>query len=382
MATIGLSKPYVARYNNFNGVVSYEGGARLAKAVEANIEIESSENNDLYADNGIAETDRSFAGGTMTITTDDLEQDASALILGVKLQKTSVNGEQVTEAVFDDGMAVPYMGFGCVIKKQKNNVVKWQAVILPKIMFSVPSTSATTQGESIEWQTPELSASITRDDTELHTWKREAVFSTEAQAERYIRSFLNIPELGALTVTSVAGTQPGNTILSVSPAKEYGNKYFYTVGDSIALPSVNEIVPDGWIEWDGTQEITAATGKRLALIEANAQRRALKAGTTTVLSKEAQPIGILTVTSSPGASIGTTAILVTPPATGGNTYKYKIAEAVGLPALDEILGSDWTEWDGSSDISATAGYQIVVAEVDSESRAKKAGVAALEIKEE
>lgn len=87
MATIGLSKPYVAKYNNFNGVVSYEGGARLAKAIEASIEIESSENNDLYADNGIAETDRSFAGGTMTITTDDLEQDASALILGVKLQK-------------------------------------------------------------------------------------------------------------------------------------------------------------------------------------------------------------------------------------------------------------------------------------------------------
>ena len=66
--------------------------------------------------------------------------------------------------------------------------------MLTKVMFSVPNDSATTQGESIEWQTPELSATIMRDDSTNHMWKREATFTTEAQAEAYIKNRLNITE--------------------------------------------------------------------------------------------------------------------------------------------------------------------------------------------
>lgn len=64
MATIGLSKPYYAVYNNASGTVSYSNGAVMGKATEANIEIETSDDNNLYADNAIAETDRQFTGGT------------------------------------------------------------------------------------------------------------------------------------------------------------------------------------------------------------------------------------------------------------------------------------------------------------------------------
>ena len=59
-------------------------------------------------------------------------------------------------------------------------------------MFSVPSDAATTQGETIEWQVPELTATIMRDDSATHMWKREATFTTEAQAETYIKDRLNI----------------------------------------------------------------------------------------------------------------------------------------------------------------------------------------------
>ena len=59
-------------------------------------------------------------------------------------------------------------------------------------MFSVPADAATTQGESIEWQTPELSAVILRDDSANHAWKKEATFTTEAQAEAYIMARLGI----------------------------------------------------------------------------------------------------------------------------------------------------------------------------------------------
>ena len=61
-------------------------------------------------------------------------------------------------------------------------------------MEADPADAATTQGESIEWQVPELSATIMRDDSATHMWKREATFTTEAQAEAYIKARLNITE--------------------------------------------------------------------------------------------------------------------------------------------------------------------------------------------
>lgn len=86
MATIGLSKPYYAVYSNTGSTVSYSNGGILAKAVEFSAEIENTDDNNLYADNAIAETDRSFSGGTLTITTDDLTQEQVPQYWGLQLK--------------------------------------------------------------------------------------------------------------------------------------------------------------------------------------------------------------------------------------------------------------------------------------------------------
>ena len=75
MAVIGLSKPHYTVYANTGRTVSYANGGVLGKAVEVNLEIETSEDNNLYADDGIAETDRTFSNGTLTLSTDDLSQE-------------------------------------------------------------------------------------------------------------------------------------------------------------------------------------------------------------------------------------------------------------------------------------------------------------------
>ena len=98
----------------------------------------------------------------------------------------------VKELVYDDTQVTPYLGVGFIIKKKVNGAYKWRGVVLPKVMFSVPEDAATTQGESIEWQTPELTGTIMRDDSPTHMWKREATFTTEAQAEAYIKNRLSI----------------------------------------------------------------------------------------------------------------------------------------------------------------------------------------------
>lgn len=196
MATIGLSKPYYAIYTATGSAVSYASGGVMGKATEANIEIETSEDNNLYADNGIAETDRQFTGGTLTLSTDDLSQEVSKAILGLKEQAVDtiegITDEDVKELIYDDDQVTPYLGVGFIIKKVRGGVTMWRGVVLTKVMFSIPSDSATTQGETIEWQVPELSATVMRDDSATHMWKREATFTTEAQAEAYIKARLSI----------------------------------------------------------------------------------------------------------------------------------------------------------------------------------------------
>lgn len=210
MATIGVSKPKYAIYNYdpTTKKVTYTGGGSAGKATEVDVTINTSEDNNLYADNGIAETDRQFTDGTLTEGTDDLSQEVSKVMLGAKeidLEEIpGITDTDVKELVFDDDMATPYLGRGIIIKKQVNNVVMWRAVMFTKTMANIPDDAATTQGESIEWQTPSIVSAILRDDSEKHTWKREATFTTEAQAEAYLDYRLGITEASGASVQAAS----------------------------------------------------------------------------------------------------------------------------------------------------------------------------------
>lgn len=198
MAKIGLSKPYCAKYSNTGQTVTYSEGALIGKAVELSIEVDAADDNILYADNGPAESATTFTGGTFTLTTDDLMPDVFADILG--LQEQAITSEEITTTtpkwyVWNDKQTTPYMGFGAIVKVQKDGALKWQAVVLPKIKFSNPSDTFTTQGETIEWGTPEISGSIQRSDAADSPWKMISTpMDSEADAEEAIKQFLQITE--------------------------------------------------------------------------------------------------------------------------------------------------------------------------------------------
>lgn len=196
MATVGVCKPYYAIYGNNGATVSYSEGGVVGKAVTVSVDIETSDSNDLYADNAICESEKTFTGGTLGLTTDDLEQSVSKAMLGLKEEAitgiTAITDTSVKELIYDDDQATPYLGVGFIIKKIKGGVSKWRAIVLTKVKFAVPSDAANTQGETIEWQTPEISGTIMRDDSEKHAWKKEATFTSEAQAEAYIKARLGI----------------------------------------------------------------------------------------------------------------------------------------------------------------------------------------------
>lgn len=91
-------------------------------------------------------------------------------------------------------------------------------------------------------------------------------------------------ELEELTVESAAGTDTGDTKITVSPALAEGHTYKYKVGTDVSTPVYGAFVRN-YTTWDGRSDITAATGKKICIIECDADYLAVKAGIATVTAR-------------------------------------------------------------------------------------------------
>lgn len=91
-------------------------------------------------------------------------------------------------------------------------------------------------------------------------------------------------ELADLTVVSEEGTESGDTKITVSPALEEGHSYKYKVGTDVNMPAYGAFVRN-YTTWDGVSDISAATGKKIIVIECDADYLAVKAGIATVTAK-------------------------------------------------------------------------------------------------
>ena len=142
----------------------------MGKAVELSIELEGADDNILYADNGPAESANTFAGGTWTLTTDDLLPDVMLRVLGIIEQAMTGSDVSTKDAkwyIWNDEQETPYLGFGAVVKtpeKRCNQVAG--GLYCQKIQPTNPNDTFTTQGEKVEWGTPEISGSILRSDAQ------------------------------------------------------------------------------------------------------------------------------------------------------------------------------------------------------------------------
>ena len=92
--------------------------------------------------------------------------------------------------------------------------------------------------------------------------------------------------LGTLTVTSIASTTDnGKTKITVSPNKGAGNSYKYKIGESAQTVTYGKSVQT-WAAWDGSEEITAETGKIITVVECDGSYKAVKAGSKAVVAKD------------------------------------------------------------------------------------------------
>lgn len=148
----------------------------IGKAIQADISISVNEAY-LYADDGVAESDKSFQSGTITLGIDDLSDEIQVEFLGHTQEETG----EITAKGNDEN---PYVGIGFYGVKKVGGVRKYRAIWLPKVQFAEPEDTNATKGESVEFNTPSLEGTIMLDDNGV--WKMENTFDSEADAKAYL----------------------------------------------------------------------------------------------------------------------------------------------------------------------------------------------------
>lgn len=90
------------------------------------------------------------------------------------------------------------------------------------------------------------------------------------------------PTLGSITVSSSAGTASGDTAITTSGySLGTGEKWKYKVGTTTPSVTYGQNLTS-WTDWNGTDDITAATGKKITVAAVDANNRAQAAGSATV----------------------------------------------------------------------------------------------------
>ena len=194
MAGIGLYGVYYAKASLTNGVLTgYTGGVKtMGKAVSAQFDPADATDNPLYANNGIAERDAAGgAGGTLAVTLDHLDKAAMADLFGLTTATSVVSGVTGTGFDFTGNELSNPVGVGFVKWNQVNNSrANYQAVIFSYVMFSPASESYQTLGESVEWQTPELSGIVSGGAvTGAKPWRKVYEFATQEAAIQFITNY-------------------------------------------------------------------------------------------------------------------------------------------------------------------------------------------------
>lgn len=178
MAKIGLNNfRYAVATIGTNGAITYGAVKKPAKAVSFSFEPTTSDAK-LYADDSLAESDNRVTGGTCTMGIDRLDAKTMAEILGHEYN------DETQEVVSNVNDIAPYVGVGRIVRIMVDGVQNFRATFLAQCKFAEPSADDNTMGESVEFSTYELSGTVVVPAD--GNWRREKVFTTQADAITYL----------------------------------------------------------------------------------------------------------------------------------------------------------------------------------------------------
>lgn len=186
MARIGLTNLWYSHLTEgTDGTPTYDGAKQFGKAVSCSVEI-TNNSATLYADDTLAESDTSFANGTITLGVADDDATIFADVLGHQITTEGV----VTKASTD---VAPYVGVGRIVTKMVNGAYKYKAEFIYKCKFSEPSADENTKGENIEFSTPEIEGIISALGDENGSWGTSKTFDTKSDALIWLKGLMDAP---------------------------------------------------------------------------------------------------------------------------------------------------------------------------------------------
>lgn len=176
MAKIGLTNFKFSVLDDDEAVSTPQS---LGKAVSCKVSIETN-SAELYADDGLAESDYSFKKGTITLEVDEDADQTFATLLGHTVEDT--------EVVRNASDVAPYVAVGRILTKIKDGVRSYKVEYLAKVQFKEPAPDEKTKGESLEFSTTSIEGTILQKaDGE---WSRAKSFATLTEAQAYLTSLL------------------------------------------------------------------------------------------------------------------------------------------------------------------------------------------------
>lgn len=229
MAKIGLKNfLFGILTEESDGSATYGVAHKPARAISCNVEIT---NNDasLYADDALAESDKSFQSASVTMGLDYEDLEMFAMLLG----HTIDNGEVVRS----NTDTAPYVGLGRVVTKMIRGAYYYKVEFLKKVKFAEPSQEDSTKGETLEFATYELegTASTLADGT----WSVAKTFNDFDDAMEYLQSFFAV----APTTYTVTYDLNGGTG-SLEPE-------VVTIGESVTLNNGAGVTPPENLVFNG-----------------------------------------------------------------------------------------------------------------------------------
>ena len=190
MAFIGMRHVVAAKIatETPGAALTYSAGMVVGKAIQGNLTWDRNDN-PLYADDAIAENDNGATGGSIELVTDDLLDTVRAYLLGDEAISVGTGTSATTEYESTDEPA-PYVGFGYIVGEITGGVKSYKGYWFPKVQFGMDNDSATTKGESTEFQTNKLTGEILGVQTTA-SGSVEYYYTDTDTTEAAVRTWLN-----------------------------------------------------------------------------------------------------------------------------------------------------------------------------------------------
>ena len=161
----------------------YDGALQLGKAIDCKVSLDLN-SAELYADDGLAESDYTVKKGTVTITVDEDDDTTMSNLTGHEI---SEDGEIIRK----DSDVAPYVGFGRIITKVVNGTYKYKVEFLNKVKFKDALPDEKTKGESVEFTTTSLEGTVLK--LADGSWSKTKTFDTYTDSITYLEGLLAKP---------------------------------------------------------------------------------------------------------------------------------------------------------------------------------------------